>query len=373
MKKTILYILIIAALGLGIWKYLSQPVLPDGNEKPTIKIGAILPITGGTAKMGEGARNGALMAIDKINSNPDNKYIYKFIFEDIGLDQSKTVPIYKKLTEFDKVVALVSYNSAVGKIIKPLTGKDKVLHISSALDNGLPDNKFNYMNGFSLVAASNKFIDYLKSKDLKTISLVFVNHASTEAMFNILEPTLKENNIEILSINWFNPEQRDFKMEALRVKNLNPDIVYVHIFEPVLSLFSRELLRNDYKGELSTLQLFAFSDNPSLFEGQSFVGIKNGSDEFDREYQGRFGIESQASSTVTYDSIMLIARFVEKYGLPKETLPEDMKNKLGDIISTYEGPLGQLRIDDNGLIFSDMAIKVMRNGKPVEEIQKTVE
>ena len=119
------------------------------SDKPVVKIGGVLPLTGGAAQMGTAAQNGAIMAVEQLNKNTQNKYKYEFIAENMGLAPAKTVSIYTKLIKIDNVAGIVSFNTATGKIIKPLADKYRVLHISSAADSSIGDNKFNYVNSYS--------------------------------------------------------------------------------------------------------------------------------------------------------------------------------------------------------------------------------
>lgn len=201
--------------------------------KPIVKIGGILPLTGGVTQMGEGARNGALMAIEVLNADAEKKYKYEFVYEDIGLNPSKTV----------------------------------------------------------------------------------------------------------------------------------------HVFEPILTLFPKQLLQDGYKGKLSSFLMFAYSDNPSIFNEQPFVDMKNATDEFNQKYKDKFGIEPMAASVNTYDNIMLIANFLEKNGVPMEVSSEEVNSKIRDVIAEYKGPRGCLQMDDNGLIFSETVIKMVQDGKPVEAVE----
>ena len=66
--KKLLYVLcaVLAIAGCGREK----------SDKPVVKIGGILPLTGGAAQMGTAAKNGAIMAVEQLNKNTQNKYKY---------------------------------------------------------------------------------------------------------------------------------------------------------------------------------------------------------------------------------------------------------------------------------------------------------
>lgn len=337
----------------------------EQSDKTVIKIGGILPLTGGVAQMGTAAKNGAIMAVEQLNKNSQNKYKYEFIAEDIGLAPAKTASTYTKLVKTDNVAGIVSFNTATGKIIKPLADKDKVLHISSAADSSIGDNKFNYVNSYSVRDASQKLVDYMKSKNMKTISLVTFNHVSSEFILQTLQPVLKTNNIKVLSVARVNMEQRDFASDAAKIVKTKPDMVFMHLVEPALTLFSKQMLRDEYRGELSSFLIFAFAENSELFNNQPFVDLKNADDEFNAKYYKRFKSAPQAASINTYDSVMLIANFIEKYGLPMNQNDGDMTKNIKQISTEYTSPRGKMQIDTDGLIYSETTIKKIENGKPV--------
>ncbi len=336
----------------------------QADIKQVVKIGGLLPMTGGIAHIGEGAKNGALMAIEELNSMPNSKYKYEFICEDIGSSPSKTPAIYNKLVQIDKVAALTSFNTAVGKIVKPLAFKDKIIHISSAVDNTIGDNAFNYVNSYSIKETSERLVEYMKKNKMKTISLVAFNHLSTEAVLQTLESVLKANEIEILSINRFNMEQMDFKTEALKIKQENPDIVFMHLVEPSMSLFSKQLLDYGYAGKLSSFLLFIYSNNPELFNEQIMIDLRDGADDFNKAYFEKFGVQAQAASINTYDNVMLIGKFIEKFQIPGKINAEDMGEKMKEIIENYMSPRGKMSLD-SGLIYTNTVVKTIKDGNPL--------
>ncbi len=360
MKKLVLILGCILALGAC-----KDEKAQKTEMRPVVKIGGILPMTGGIAHIGEGARNGAMMAIEKLNSLPDRKYTYEFVFEDIGYSPNKASAVYNKLVQLDHVSALTSFNTAAGKVIKPLAYKDKVIHISSAVDNTISDNVFNYVNSYSIKEASERLVEYMKSHNMKTISIVAFNHPSTEPVVQELKPILECNDIKIVSSYFFNAEQRDFKTEALKIKQENPDMVFEHLVEPSMTLFSRQLLQYGYEGKLSSLLLFIYTNEPKLFDNQIVIDLKDGSRNFNDEYFKKFGVKAQAASINTYDNIMLIGEFIEKFGMPQDLDNETIESKMREIVENYRSPRGKMMLND-GLIYSNTIVKTIKDGRAVK-------
>lgn len=333
----------------------------EKSDKPVIKIGAVIPLSGDNSSMGESAKNGMIMALNEINADPNNKFKYEIVIED-GFDPKKTVSLYDKLKNYDKIDVLISENAAMGHAVKEKVKNDKILHISFSADGSVADNEYTFNNSSDLNALAAQLSDYLKTQKVKTIGIVTMNHMAGEAILAATEPELKKNNIKIVATEKILPDAKNVKTEVMQVKKKNPDIVLLYAYEPLMSIFARELKIAGYSGKLTTYYLFAFSADPSLFEGDYFINAPSGTSDFKQKYANEFsGMVSDISVPAHYDAVKIIHDVFEKYG--KENV--DYGQKLRDVISDYNGANGKLHMNQNGIIYSDGIIEKIENGKPV--------
>ena len=152
------------------------------------------------------------------------------------------------------------------------------------------------------------------------------------------------------------------KAEAVRAKAKNPDVVLLYAYEPLMSIFAKELKLTGYKGKLTTYYLFAFSKDMGLFEGNYFINAPSGTVDFKQKYANEFsGAISDISVPAHYDAIKLISIIFEKYGKDNT----DYKQKLHEVIKDYNGANGKLHMNEKGIIYSDGIIEKIQNGKPV--------
>lgn len=333
----------------------------EKSDKPVVKIGAVLPLSGDNSSFGESAKNGMIMALNEINADPNNKFKYEIVMED-GFDPKKTVSLYDKLKNYDKIDVLISENAAMGHAVKEKVKNDKILHISFSADGSVADNEYTFNNSSDLNALAVQLSEYLKSQKVKTIAIVTMNHMAGEAILTATEPALKKNNIKIVATEKILPDAKNVKSEALRVKNKKPDVVLLYAYEPLMSIFARELKIAGYTGKLTTYYLFAFSTEPSLFEGNFFINAPSGTSDFKQRYANEFsGNVSDISVPAHYDAVKIIHDVFEKYG--KENT--DYQQKLHQVISDYDGANGKLHMNQKGIIYSDGIIEKIENGKPV--------
>jgi len=101
-------------------------------ERETIKIGAILSMTGDLAKYGEGVKNGINMAIEDFNTERGTDLIIELIIEDdLSCKVKEAVTATKKLITVDKVDFIVGpMCSAAAVAAAPIAEENITIMIS---------------------------------------------------------------------------------------------------------------------------------------------------------------------------------------------------------------------------------------------------
>jgi hypothetical protein len=98
MKKILLSLMIV----FGLAACGDKAEAPKENEKPVVKIGAILPLTGASAEMGNELKNAALKMLEQYKDSPVK---YELIFEDNqGGSVPKSISAMKKMRVADVAV-----------------------------------------------------------------------------------------------------------------------------------------------------------------------------------------------------------------------------------------------------------------------------
>ena len=100
------------------------------DDENTIKIGAVLPMTGANAPFGLAMRAGMETAI---KDKGETKYKYKIVFEDGQQLPAKSVSAAQKLISANSVRVLVSNMTGVGRAIAPVAESANVLALNATL------------------------------------------------------------------------------------------------------------------------------------------------------------------------------------------------------------------------------------------------
>lgn len=106
MKKIFLTLFILVLIGCGIFAFINKKSTPT-SDKPVVKIGVSLPITGLGAYVGTPAATAAKMALEKWREK-ETKYHYELVIEDDQLSVNGAAKAGNKLIHLDKVNGVVS-------------------------------------------------------------------------------------------------------------------------------------------------------------------------------------------------------------------------------------------------------------------------
>jgi len=186
MKKTNVYVIIVIAIiifaGIIGFTYNKTQNLSNFNqEKKTIKIGVILPLTGGQANLGQSAHKAVLLAQEKLGKT---KYNYEIIIEDDALDPKLTSNAANKLVNVDKVDALISFTSGSGNIVAPIATENKILHIGIGTDPAIAKGEYNFLHWTTPDEENRVWINEAMKRNIKKVAFIQTQIPSHPSSFS---------------------------------------------------------------------------------------------------------------------------------------------------------------------------------------------
>jgi len=199
------------------------------KDKDVIKVGAIFPLTGKFAEMGEPLKFATQLAVEDINkAGGINAKEIEVIFEDSKGDAKTAVTAVQKLITVDKINIITSFLTGVSEAIKPITERNNVLFLAQTvapkiIDNTLLTIRFHY----SFMEEGLVMSKFITDKKPKKLAIIQSNDPSTSfELDSIIIPRLNEYNIEYTQ-DKFSVGNKDFASIALKVKNNSPDLIYI--------------------------------------------------------------------------------------------------------------------------------------------------
>jgi len=278
MKKWLLTLCMVLALACCDNKKESE----KADNRPVVKIGAILPMSGDMAVWGNSEKNGLLLAYEKISANAKNRY--ELIIEDSSNANKNIQHIAQKLLSLDKVDAIITMLDPAANIVGPMASENKVIHFGQSWFPKYVGDKYNYNVYADMREEARLIVKYLEEKNIKRVYFFTVNQTGFIGGTNILKDMLTEKEIAYKE-TFFNFGQRDFRTDVLKTKNFEPEVYVIGAFAPEADILAQQLKQIVGNNVIITgLDLGLNIGNKAVYEGSVFASPSLPNENFIRDY-----------------------------------------------------------------------------------------
>ncbi|QQO20654.1 ABC transporter substrate-binding protein [Bradyrhizobium diazoefficiens] len=231
----------------------SSPVL--AQDKPELRIAAIIAVTGPASALGAPERN-AVDLFDKTwSSRNDLPFRIKVISYDDGSDPTKSVSLTRKAIEEDKadvVVCCTTTPSSMAIIDTVSAARVTMISMASSLSIVEPASArpFTFKTPTSDKLMIQRTLNYMKRQGIKKIGFFGLEDAYGEGGLKELQNVVKDTGIELAATERFARQDTNFTPQALRLKQAGLDAVYIHAIPPSADLAHEALKRVGYTGPI---------------------------------------------------------------------------------------------------------------------------
>ncbi|MDR1026386.1 MAG: ABC transporter substrate-binding protein [Lactobacillus sp.] len=355
MKKLAVVLGVFIVVGILVWIY-SPDQKENVENKPVVKIGVVMPLTGEWGYIGV-SNQGAIDVALKDLGNQSTKYNYEVIFEDSQFNAYKTANIISKLINVDKVDAVISGFSLMGNIISPITEKNRVIHINSfGSDANIARGKYNFMNWTMPEAEVYKLIEVINDKGYKNVVTISLNDSGTLAQAKVIDEKLKVFGVTH-SIRLINPGARDMRLEIQKAEASGVELYILQLYNPENSIFIRQLRELGSKADVTAIETFSIYEDKSIVEGAWYIDASASNNDVTKRILEHNASVNTYGITNSYDNVMLLVKSFES-ALSKDEAVEELAK-----IKEYNGVTGALLQDDEGIFHSEAIVKVVKNGE----------
>ena len=384
---TVAVVALIAVIGTNIYQY--QKDLK--TDKPVVKIGVTLPLTGAMARVGQEAKHAMELRISEVKS--DSKYDYNLIFED---GQSQTPeespnthkPInfnlifeddqFQAAKEFSNAQKLINFNhvdviisgfsgsaAAIAKLAKERQVVDWNFQWTDEVAKSSPFS-FTYMQRPSEVI--KVWMDAAYKKGYRRIAIVNNDtHAGGEYLISEAKKLLSNySGMEIVSIERVPLFGSDLRTTLLKINSKRPDIYLAFLLSPTLDEFAKRMKEQEINTPISTINRFDHAKEKALFEGNWGVGANDYNTNVIANYVNKYHEEDMSEMAKhAYDAMDIIVHAYEE-----NDVKPDAKKLAGTLLQMhgYKSGFGVTKLDSNGIFSIPLIVGKVKNGQfvPVE-------
>lgn len=374
MNKQTKWIIGIVILLLAIWGVVeiageSRSTNQDLSGEP-IRIGAILPLSGPASIMGESIRNG--MELKRQELSKENVFV-EIIYEDSQADARQGLSAYSKLTQVDNVDAVISALSRVSVPLASRAQEDKIPLVATIVSAKDFASQGSYIFRLFMTPESQgkAFFDKLLSKNnYNDLAILSINDEYGVSVASVIEDEAQKNNIDIVTVEWFEPASADYRTQLTKIKSVNPDGIMLVTTIPL------ELESIIKQSKELNLELFMFDTTP-LQPTDFYISQVGGLDNFFTlsppfqlnetgegyidSYQKAYSEPPNVFSIFGYDTVGLIVGSTNGNKVSREELRDNIAN-----LEQFESTNGVLEVKDNGEINPTLVPARVINGQFVK-------
>ncbi|MVW72792.1 ABC transporter substrate-binding protein [Bordetella sp. 15P40C-2] len=346
-------------------KTLTTTVLTTGlllsfslHAQETLNIGALVTLSGPGAAWGQGMKNAAELAADKVNQAGGlevggKKYQVRVIPYDEKYQANEAMTAANRLVFDDKVKYIIGpVGSASVLAIQPITEKNKVMVMTLGFTTHAlkPDHPFTFRPNATTVEISKPQIEWLvKSLGIKKVGVLFPNDETGQQAARDLEPAYKNAGAQLSTKEFFERDRVDFVPILTRMMAQGIDTIELGVNSPATAGmivkqarelgFDGRIVRTggpatqdivNVAGKEATEGMFVHTPiNPELASVKAYIEL----------YNNKYKTPMNGFSPSFYDGTTMLLEAMRRAGTVDDT--DKVRAEL-EKISDFPGVLGTL-------------------------------
>ena len=351
------------------------PVTPQMEGlRGEIRVGLVYPATGRLGSVGMEMGSGFALALEEINNSQLSDTKLKFITEDSRGNAEGAIAAFNKIIHQDGVsIILGPATSSATAAAFPIAQQNGVVAISAtaaARDlGGIGDFVFRTILTTDVlitsgINATQATLGYQKAAIIYDETDLFSADGAT-----VMGEALTANGVEILTTEVFHSSDTDFSAQLTRIKDLNPDAIFVSALppdKPEILIQARQLgIPDSVPVIINTLTAADVQAAGDAAEGTiaftSWVNTADtpGNQVFVQNYRAKYGIEPNIWAAQSYASVYILAKAIAD---AQSADASAIRTALANIID-FDTVLGKFSFDAAGDAVYDPVVLIVENGE----------
>lgn len=328
-----------------------------GMAADDVKVGILGPMTGPGSLMGQGQRDGALLAIENANAagGVKGRKIKPIIMDDQA-QITLGVNAMKKLVYKDEVLAVLGTpNSPVSLATMRVAAKSKTMQIIFGVAPKITQSGNAWILRITpsdLVMAHNYMDFAVKKLGLKKLAILHDSSDYGKGPLPTLKKRMKDLGITPVVVESFNVGDKDFAGQLNNIKRAGADGVFLwglYVEAAQIMIQARQLgLTMPFMGSSGVLQGAFLKLAGKAAEGMYVTTYFSLDDpakrvqDFVKEYTPKYG-KPTPTSALAFDGANVLINAMKKDGFDKDKIRKYLRS-----IKGYKGVTGRIETDKNG-------------------------
>ena len=348
-------------------------------KEQILRIAHLAPLTGSAASYGVQIAQSSRMAVEEINAaggfkGPNGETIKIELTEiDETSNSAQAIDAARKAVSLDPHVILGPNRSGGVLAAHTVWQEAKIPTITDGTSQETTRQGNPYT--FRMQISSEYWMPILvktavEKYGVKKPAVIYGLNDYSKANWVATEATMPKYGLTPVSVQTYNDGDQDFSAQLIAIRDSGADAIFVYGYTPECGKIIRQ------RTELGMGDVLVFTERASTDPAALELAGKENFEEvvtsttlspgdpdpkvqaFIKKYEEKYKQTISATHVNHYDSVYIVKSIVEKVGLDKEKIREELAN-----LRDYEGALGVYGSDEEGNLVHHMATQVFRNGK----------
>ncbi len=349
----------------------------------TIKVGAVLAVTGPASFLGAPEARTLEMLAEEINAKGGIKgKKIELLIKDTGADPQKAVSFTRQLIDEEKVFAIIGPSTSGETMqIKNIAEENRTLLLSCAAAEVIvnPVAKYVFKTPQMDRDAVIRIFEVMKQKKISKIGVLSSNTGFGKAGKAQIEKLAPEHGIEILVNEVYDKAATDLTAEVTKLKAAKVQAVVNWSIEPAQAIVIKNarqigiqepIFQSHGFGNIQYVEVAGKAAEGVIFPaGRLLVAdvLPTGDPQkavltdYKKKYEAKFKEEASTFGGHAYDAMMILVKAIEIAGPDREKVRDAVENMKG-----FVGTGGVFNFsaeDHNGLDKNAFEMLTVRNGK----------
>jgi|GEM_PF-2202056 len=295
----------------------------QASESSVLKFGALLTFTGAMATWGADAKDGLIMAQERLNADPNQSRKVSIKFEDWGnFDLKGAASAAHKFISVDQVDGVLALFTEDAETVWQIAANRSVPLIVIAA--GAEDLTTNRPNVFRFSPADSNLmlasISYLQQREFQQPCVFLEEYAYFLGMEEVLSKefanTTSQNPTRKLISLSSAIDHSDYRTAITKLKSAGCDALFVLLTPQAIPIYLKQAKQQHFTpimfGVPSMLDPVALQASGEAAQGLIVAKYTAESEWFKREFTERFGRAPAIAAAYAYDALMVTASNMRK-------------------------------------------------------------
>lgn len=323
-----------------------------------VTIGAVLPLSGASATIGDDQRRGIELAVEEVNANGGvlgGKL--NVIVEDSGGRAPSALDAAKKLVTVDNVPAVIGeYSSGITIPVGQYLVQEKRVHLNIGSSSGLIRQLGE--GSFSLIGLDNVSSGFaaqdVVDNGWKKAAVIVPNNAFGQGVAAQFEKAFTALGGEITTTILYTEGQTTYRRELQQLERGEPDVYVYSAYGREAATINREAFElgigaGSHPWYAIYLSMCTSDSDPRFIQGQVGMDLNNigpNGQAYEEAYKAKYGEGFRSTfNGYGYDAVKMLAAALDKAGSAE---PAAITAALAEVGKDYEGVTGPIIFDADG-------------------------